>query len=98
MNLNKGIKYFSGIMFTNGFYRGWNSHYRSPYLDDNNDLLIDKIIRGTCVGFAHATWYAPVSLYQIIGRTEVKLNNQNPYNYEHLYTELFAYTTLPKKK
>lgn len=97
--MNKGIKYFAGAMFTHGFYRGWNSHHRIIYNDnDNNDLLIDKIIRGTSIGILHATWYAPISIYQIIGRTEVKLSGKNPHDYEHLYTEAFGYTTLPKNK
>jgi hypothetical protein len=93
--MNRAFKYFGGMMFSNGFYRGWNARYDYKFLNEkDDDLIMDKIIRGTFVGIAHTTWYCPIAIYQAIGRAEIQLRNKNPRDYPHLYKEVFVFTTL----
>jgi hypothetical protein len=100
MNININIrllKYFSGGMFANGFYRSWISRPIRDYDDSHDDeIFLDKILRASLNGILHTTWYCPVSIYQSLGRLEVKLTRKDPNNHKYLYTEPFMYTTLPK--
>lgn len=93
------LKYFAGTMFVNGFYRSWNSRpIRKWYDNDNgeNEIFTDKFLRSTLTGILHTTWYCPISIYQTIGRLEVKLTGKDPQKYKFLYTEPFSYITLPE--
>jgi hypothetical protein len=89
---------FAGTMFTHGFYRGWISRDNSTYqtiIKPNNDLVIEKFGRSFAFGFLYSTWYFPIAIYKLIGRTEIKLTGKNPYDYNYLYNEPLGYTTLP---
>lgn len=101
------LKYFAGTMFLNGFYRSWISRPiredRSKYLYDYdyntgvNEIFLDKFIRASLTGLLHSTWYCPISIYQSIGRLEIKLTGKDPQKYKFLYTEPFSYITLPQE-
>jgi hypothetical protein len=91
-------------MFLNGFYRSWISRPiredRSKYLYDDidvNEIFLDKFIRASLTGILHSTWYCPISIYQSIGRLEIKLTGKDPQKYKFLYTEPFSYITLPQE-
>jgi hypothetical protein len=100
---NKIAKVYFPVMFANGFYRGTQSmnyyDYKDGKIKDKDELYINKFIDCTFLGFAHATWYGPIAIYQMIGRIEIELTNKNPYDHENLYRDMFSNITLkPKKK
>jgi hypothetical protein len=91
-------KIYFPTMFATGFYRSTQS---INYYDkkQKEGLLVEKFLFGCYFGFHYATWYAPIALYQMMGRLEIQLMNKDPYEYEDYYREILSYTTLhPKKK
>jgi len=84
-----------GTLYANGFYRSMISE--SLETPKNPELVVHKFFRGFIFGIAYATWYSPMALYQIIGRTEIWLTNKNPQDYKEYYNELLFYTSLPRK-
>ena len=97
------MKIYFPTMFTFGFYQSLHSinyyDYKDGKIPKDNELLVDKTVKGCYFGTMYASWYGPIAIYQALGRLEIKLSNKNPYDYETFYTELLSYTTLrPKQK
>jgi hypothetical protein len=92
------MKIYFPLMFVNGFYRSTLSIDRYEYKYETekkkDDLLVEKFVKGCVFGCLYATWYGPFSIFQMIGRLEIRLTDKNPYDYEIYYRELFSYTTL----
>jgi len=81
-------------LYVNGFYRSMISEpKRKP---KNPELKMEKFFRGFIFGLIYASWYAPMAIYQMIGRTEIWITNKNPQDYKEFYSELIYYTSLPK--
>lgn len=87
------VKYvYCPLMFTQGFYNGYNSI--DKYDKKNKSLITDNIIRGLFIGTSYMTWYSPIAIYKTLGRLEIYLTNKNPNDYKYLYDELLSYTML----
>lgn len=84
-----------GTLYANGFYRSMLSEPSER--PKHPELVVHKFFRGFIFGIAYATWYSPMALYQMIGRTEIWLNKKNPQDYKEYYSELFLYTSLPRE-